>query len=197
MKYVNIDYFIANPSYYWNFFRDIRYPILKKANPNAAHYALVELEKKGKLSQVITQNIDGLHQIAGQSKVIELHGNTRRIICLDCDEMYSMEEIFSQLENEFPPKCSNCQGLLKPDTVFFGEPLLTKVIQEAIHAAQNCDIFFVVGSSLVVSPSVQIPQIAKESGAKLVIINIDSTPLDNLADIVIHEKASKVLTKLV
>ena len=197
MKYANIDYFITNPSYYWNFFKEIRYPTIKKASPNAAHYALVELEKKGKLYQVITQNIDGLHQIAGQKKVIELHGNTRRIICLDCNKMYSMEETYKLLEKRVPPRCSICQGLLKPDTVFFGEPLSQKVIQEATYAAQNCDIFFAIGSSLVVTPAAEIPREAKENGAKLVIINIDSTPLDNIADIVIHEKASMVLSKLI
>lgn len=175
----------------------MRYPIIKQARPNAAHYALVELEKRGKLCQVITQNIDGLHQIAGQSNVIELHGNTRHIVCMECNEVFSMEEVYKRLEREFPPDCSCCGGFLKPDTVFFGEPLPQKALSEAMHAAQNCDLFLVVGSSLVVSPAAQIPRIAKENGASLVIVNIDTTPLDDMADLVIHEKASQVLSMII
>ncbi|UCD14467.1 MAG: NAD-dependent deacylase [Thermoplasmatales archaeon] len=197
MKYANIHFFLEDPTYYWSFFRDVRYPIIKKAKPNPAHYALVELEKQGKLSQVITQNIDGLHQIAGQSNVIELHGNTRQIVCMECKWLFSMETVYKRLEQEFPPNCPRCKGLLKPDTVFFGESLPQKALNEAMHAAQNCDLFLVVGSSLVVSPAAQLPRIAKENGASLVIVNIDITPLDGIAELVIHEQASQVLSVII
>jgi len=195
-KYADINYFLQDPSYYWSFFRDERYPVLKKAQPNDGHHALVELEKRGKLYRVITQNIDGLHQMAGQSDVIELHGNTRKILCMSCDKTYSMDDAYKRLEKEFPPRCS-CGGVLKPGTVLFGEPLPQHALDMATLAARNCDMFLVLGSSLVVYPAAQIPRIAKRNGAVLVIVNIDLTPLDEMADLVIHESASKVLSKLI
>jgi len=196
-KYANFHYFLKNPSYYWNFFREVRYPVIKQARPNAAHYALVKMEREGKLNHVITQNIDGLHQKAGQLNVIELHGNTREIVCMDCSEIFSIEEVYKLLDREFPPKCSNCRGLLRPNTVLFGESLPQKQLNEAMHLAQNCDLFFVLGSSLVVSPAAQIPKIAKDRGAALVIINLDKTPLDDIGDLVIHDKVSNVLSKII
>lgn len=191
-KYANIQYFLEDPSYYWNFFRDVRYPSIKKAKPNAAHHALVELEKRGILIMVITQNIDGLHRAAGQTKVCELHGNTRQILCLSCSRKYTMEEAYSQLETELPPRCS-CGGILRPDVVFFGEALPQEELDKAYAASQACDTFVVIGSSLVVYPAAQIPVTAKESGAALIIINIDETPLDYQADLIIREKAAEVL----
>jgi NAD-dependent deacetylase len=193
-KYANYDYFITDPSYYWQFFRDVRYPSLEHARPNTAHYALVELEKRSALRQVITQNIDGLHQMAGQSNVCELHGNTRQIACMECRKIFSMDEVFQQLAKELPPHCT-CGGLLKPNVVFFGESLPQEALNKAWQAARACDTFLVVGSSLQVYPAAQIPVTAKENGALLVIINIDSTPLDHIADLVIHERASAVLTE--
>ena len=196
-KYANFHYFLKNPSYYWNFFREVRYPVIKQARPNAAHYALVKMEREDKLNHVITQNIDGLHQKAGQLNVIELHGNTREILCMDCSKIFSIEEVYKLLDQEFPPKCSNCRGILRPNTVLFGESLPQKLLNEAMHLAQNCDLFFVLGSSLVVSPAAQIPKIAKDRGTTLVIINLDKTPLDDIADLVIHDKVSNVLSKII
>lgn len=193
-KYADINYFMQDPSYYWSFFKEARYPILKDAQPNAAHFALAELEKQGKLILSITQNIDGLLQIAGQEKVCELHGNTRNIKCLDCNNKYPMEEIYKLLDEKLPPDCPDCNGLLKPDVVLFGEQLPQEELNRAWQAAQACDTFLVVGSSLVVHPAAQIPVIAKNSGAALVIVNIDPTPLDREADLVINEKASEVLS---
>jgi len=193
--YANIDIFLQDSTYYWNFFRDERYPVLQKAKPNKAHYALVELEKQGKIYRVITQNIDGLHQQAGSSNVIELHGTSRTVSCLRCGKKYSIDEAYKILEKELPPPCS-CGGRLKPDTVLFGEPLPQQALCEAEIAARNCDLFLVLGSSLVVYPAAALPEIAKKADAQLGIINIDPTPLDDIADIVIHESASKVLSKV-
>ena len=195
-KYADINYFLKDPSYYWSFIRDERYPTLKKVKPNDGHYALVELEKRGKLYRVITQNIDGLHQIAGSSDVIELHGNTRKILCMSCDKTYSMDEVYKHLEKELPPRCS-CGGVLKPGTVLFGEPLPEHALDMAMLAAKNCDMFLVLGSSLVVYPAASMPRIAKKNDAVLVIVNIDPTPLDDMADLVINESASKILSKLI
>ena len=194
--YADINYFMQDSSYYWNFFKDERYPVIKKAKPNDGHYALVELEKRGKLYRVITQNIDGLHQMAGSSDVIELHGNTRKIFCMSCDKTYSIDETYNLLKKELPPRCS-CGGLLKPGTVLFGEPLPEVALDMANLAARNCDMFLVLGSSLVVYPAAAFPEIAKKSGAILVIVNIDPTPLDDLADIVINNSTSKVLSKII
>jgi len=168
--------------------------MMKDAKPNSAHFVLVKLEKDKKLNHVITQNIDGLHKMAGQLNVIELHGNTREIICIKCNKKISIEEAYKLLKSEFPPRCKYCNGSLRPNTIFFGESLSNKKLENAINLSKNCDLFLVLGSSLVVYPASYLPQIAKETGAKLVIINIDSTPLDEIADIVIHDKVSKVLT---
>jgi len=194
--YADINFFLQDSTYYWNYFKDERFPIIKKAKPNNVHYALVDLEKQGKIYRVITQNIDGLHQIAGQSDVIELHGNTRKITCLSCKKTYSMDEIYKKLSTELPPRCI-CGGKLKTNTVLFGEPLPQSAIEQASIAAKNCDMFLVLGSSLVVYPAAGLPEIAKQNHAKLVIINIDQTPLDDIADIVIHDKASNALLKII
>ena len=194
--YADINYFIKDPSYYWNFFKDERYPVIKKAKPNDGHFALVELEKCGKIYRIITQNIDGLHQMAGSSDVIELHGNTRKIFCMICNKTYSMDDVYKLLRKELPPRCS-CGGPLKPGTVLFGEPLPQVAFDMANLAARNCDMFLVLGSSLVVYPAAALPEIAKSIGAILVIVNIDPTPLDNIADIVINENVSKVLSKII
>jgi len=193
--YANINVFIQDSSYYWNYFKDERYPTIKNAKPNIAHKKIVELEKKGKIYRVITQNIDGLHQQAGSSHVIELHGNTRQINCLKCKKQYSMDEIFEKLKKELPPLCS-CGGRLKTNTVLFGESLPISALDEAETASKNCDLFLVLGSSLVVYPAANLPIIAKKNKSKLVIINIDPTPFDDIADIVINKSASEVLSKI-
>ena len=193
--YADINFFIQDPTYYWKFFKDERYPVIKKAKPNDGHYALVELQKRGKIYKVITQNIDGLHQVAGQSEVIELHGNTRVINCLNCEKTYTLDETYKLLQKKLPPRCS-CGGVLKTGTVLFGEPLPQNAIDNAMIASKNCDLFIVLGSSLVVYPAASFPRIAKKYGAKLVIINIDPTPLDNIADIVINDNATKILNKI-
>jgi NAD-dependent deacetylase len=195
-KYANIDYFMHDPSYYWRFFRDVRYPILQKAKPNQGHLALVKMESQGKCRSVITQNIDGLHVAAGQQRVIELHGNTRRFYCLNCSISLSLNEAHELVNRELPPKCS-CGGLIRPDVVFFGESLPGEALEEASQAALECDVFLVIGSSLVVQPAAQLPILAKQRGAQLIIINIGETPLDDLADFVFDESAAVILSELV
>jgi NAD-dependent deacetylase len=195
-KYANITYFMHDPSYYWRFFRDVRYPILKKAKPNDGHVALAKMESRGKCRAVITQNIDGLHHEAGQKKVIELHGNTRRFYCMKCSFQMTMSEVYRLLSQELPPRC-DCGGLVRPDVVFFGESLPEESLEEASRAALECDVFIVVGSSLVVQPAAQLPVLAKRSGARVIIINIGDTPLDDLADFVFDERSSVILSQLV
>ena len=195
--YASITYFLQDPSYYWNFFREVRYPMLKKVKPNKAHLALAELETAGNLKTVITQNIDGLHQEAGSSSVVELHGTTRVIYCLNCSQEYSMDEAFLMLETQIPPLCSECNGKLRPAVVFFGESLNPQVLRLAFEEAENCDFLLAVGSSLVVHPAADIPRIAKQRGAALAIINKQKTPLDTIADYVINDEAGKILPRIV
>lgn len=192
-KFADIDYFLKEPAYYWNFFKDIRYPLIASAEPNTAHATLADLEKQGLLKCLITQNIDGLHQLGGSQNVLELHGNTRRIKCLTCRLEYSMDEVFGILAEQLPPVCPACRGPLKPDVVFFGESLSRDVLDRAVKASRDCDLFLVIGSSLVVQPAASLPTIAKQNGAVVIIINKDPTPLDGMADMVLHTGASTAL----
>ena len=183
---------------YWQMSREF-YEFLKKAEPNAAHRAVVELETMNKLDCVITQNIDSLHQKAGSSseKVIELHGTAMSVSCLDCCQKYSRDEIQSWLlRNVLVPRCSACGGILKPDTISFGQPMPPKETEESFRRARTCDLFTVIGSSLVVQPAASIPLVAKENGAKLVIINHDSTAHDIFADVVIQGSAGEVMANI-
>ncbi len=195
-KYANVNYFFRDPSYYWSFFRDVRYGVLRDARPNEGHRALARLEQKGVLKAVITQNIDGLHQEAGSENVFELHGNTRRIVCLNCGAGYGIDEVRRQIETELPPSCKSCGGMLKPDVVMFGEALPEDTVELAAQEAGSCDLMVSVGSSLVVQPAASMPVIAKRAGAALVIVNRDPTPLDSMADLVIRQSASEVLSAL-
>ncbi|MFC2157232.1 NAD-dependent deacetylase, partial [Acidobacteriota bacterium] len=161
-----------------------------------AHLALAEMEKEGRSITLVTQNIDGLHQEAGSSSVIELHGTTRRFHCMDCSKGYSMDLAFQMSEETNPPVCSECEGILRPDVIFFGESLDPHILQQAYQAGDSCDFLLVVGSSLVVYPAADIPIRAKQGGAVLTIVNKEDTPLDYLADFLIHEEAGSILPKL-
>ncbi len=169
------------------------------ARPNAAHYALAELERMGKLDCVITQNVDGLHEEAGNSpeRVFHLHGTMREAKCLRCGKGYPMEEVRRWvLSGTEIPECRDCGGILKPNAVFFGEALPEWELSESQRRARECDLCIVIGSSLVVYPAALIPQYAVQSGAKLVIINRDRTSLDPDAEVRISESAGKTMSRL-
>ncbi len=170
-----------------------------KAKPNPAHYAIAELDKLGKLDCVVTQNVDNLHQKAGvpDDKVFELHGNMQWAICLSCGRRYSFEQVKTRLdEGEETPDCEACHGILKPGVVFFGESLPEKVLKEATHRSHNCDLFIVIGSTLVVYPAAYMPVYAVDSGAKLVIINLSSTPMDEQATVLLRAKAGDIMSEV-
>jgi NAD-dependent deacetylase len=171
--------------------------MISGAKPNPGHQALAELEKAGNLATVITQNIDELHQQAGSQSVIELHGTTKSYYCLSCSKRFDFDTVYAMAEKANPPPCSDCQGMIRPDVVFFGESLKTDVLRSAFEKAQQCDFILAVGSSLVVYPAADIPVQAKRAGAKLVIINKDPTPLDSAADYVLREASGEVLPKVV
>jgi NAD-dependent deacetylase len=172
---------------------------LNGAQPNQAHYAVAELERLGKLACVITQNIDNLHQKAGNSpdKVFELHGNMQWVRCMGCDNRFPIEDVLPRLEKEEVPDCHLCGGILKPDAVLFGEALPQKTLNEAIHHSRHCDLFIVIGSTLIVYPAAYMPMYAVESGANLVIINLSSTPMDSKAAVHISSKAGEAMAKIV
>ncbi|MEW6034194.1 MAG: NAD-dependent deacylase [Chloroflexota bacterium] len=170
-----------------------------RAQPNAAHYAIAELERMGKLTCVITQNVDNLHQIAGSSpdRVFELHGNMQWARCLDCEKRYPMEEIAEKARaGPEAPLCTVCGGMLKPDAVFFGETLPSEALMKATSYSRNCDVFIVIGSTLVVYPAALMPQYAREAGAKLVIVNLSSTPMDHQASVLLRSKAGESMSRI-
>lgn len=178
----------------WQFFRAIPWTTVE---PNRAHYALAELEKMGKLDCVITQNIDGLHQMAGNSpdRVIELHGTTRFVTCLECSKRWTREEIEQWLDEGVEiPMCDSCGGIMKSATISFGQAMPIEEMMESERRSRQSDLCIVIGSSLVVYPAASMPIYAVQSGAKLVIINRDPTPFDEMAIVVINESAGDVMT---
>ena len=171
-----------------------------QAKPNKAHYAIFELERMGKLSCVVTQNIDNLHQMAGNhpTRVYELHGTMKYVICMDCGERYAAEKVLAGHDfDSDPPVCRNCRGILKPDVILFGEALPQYVFEDAVYHAEKCNLMMVIGSSLVVYPAAQVPFKAKKAGAKYVIINREATPYDYMADVVINASAGEVMERII
>lgn len=167
------------------------------ASPNAGHRVLADWERRGLVAAVITQNIDGLHQLAGSERVLELHGTAREIGCLRCEARFSPEPIIAEFESSGePPLCPKCGGLLKHATVSFGQNLPQDVLAEALDLARSASFFLTLGSSLVVEPAASLPRIAHHAGAKLVIINRDPTPQDDSADAVIHGSIGEALTAI-
>jgi NAD-dependent deacetylase len=197
VKVASIAYFMADPSAYWKVSKD-RGRIALAARPNAGHHALAALEAGGHLVAIATQNTDGLHQESGSRHVIELHGSSRTVQCLDCGSRETRSEVQARLEVEMPPRCRICGGtFLKPTVVLFGEPLPQPAIQEAFALARQADVMLVVGSSLVVYPAAEIPVLAVRSGAQLIVINAEPTPLDELADVVVRGKSGEILPEIV
>lgn len=184
---------------YWQMATEMYAP-MKKAKPSPGHLAIAELERLGKLDCVVTQNVDGLHLKAGNSpeRVIELHGTAMSVICLHCKRRYDRDEIQERLRSGLrAPTCDDCGGPLKPATVSFGQAMPEKETAEAFLRASLSDLLIVIGSSLVVQPAASIPVVAKENGAKLVIINRDPTACDALADVIIRGQAGPSMAALV
>lgn len=194
--YASFKNFKQNPSDFWEMMEECKAAILP-SKPNPGHVALAELEKLGKLKCVITQNIDGLHQEAGNSVVYELHGNCKTAVCMDCSKKYSLEELDELLKVSKPPLCTSCSGNhVKSDVILFGEALPTGVIESAIQAVQNSDLLIVIGSSLQVSPANLLPNIAKSSGAKILLLNMSDTPIDHVANVVVRTPVGECLPRI-
>lgn len=168
-----------------------------RAKANSGHKALTRLQKLGKLNGIITQNIDGLHQKAHSKNIIEMHGNVNEGICMECGSIYPITTMVNQVLKGGSPSCEKCKGLLKPNSVFFGEPLNPDNLEAADKLISNCDFLMMLGSSLVVYPVAFYPQKALMSGAKLGMINIQETDQDENATVVIHGKIGDVLPQIV
>jgi NAD-dependent deacetylase len=172
---------------------------LLRAEPNPAHMAVAELCHGNLVDAVITQNVDGLHQASGISpeKIIELHGNTRRIRCMHCRKLTPTEAVWKRLaEGDTAPECA-CGGYLKPDTVSFGQSMPTAEVEKATRLSRTCDFFMVVGSTLLVQPAAHMPFYARNNGAWLAVVNLSETPCDDMCDVLIREAAGTVLPAIV
>jgi NAD-dependent deacetylase len=180
---------------YWQMSTEF-YQTMKDALPNRAHYAIKLLEDMGKLLSIVTQNIDWLHHKAGNSpdKIIEIHGTAFSVSCLNCGKKYTRDEIQQRIQSgEKVPYCDDCMGILKPDTISFGQAMPEEKMAQAIRHARECDLCIVLGSSLVVYPAASVPLTAAQNGAKLIIINRDETPFDSMAHLLSHESVPQVL----
>ena len=198
-KLSNIHYYMADPEVRKAAWKARMDHAAWNAKPNPGHLALAALEKRGKLHALITQNIDELHQIAGNSagKVIEVHGTMRKVVCMSCGMTAQMQKALDRVRaGEADPPCRDCGGILKSATISFGQALVPEVIDAAMRAAAEADLFLSVGTSLQVYPVAGVVPLARGAGAKIVIVNAEATPFDDIADAVFRESISRVLPEL-
>lgn len=185
------DFFMKQTEEFYRFYKEKM--IYMEARPNPAHIALVKLEKLDKLKAIITQNIDGLHQMAGSNNVLELHGSINRNYCMDCGESYSLEYIIGT--ETIIPVCEKCGGIIKPDVVLYGEQLNNRTIQEAVEFISKAEVLIIGGTSLAVYPAAGL--VDYYLGNKLVLLNKSVTSSDKKANLVIHDSIGEVLEKVV
>ncbi len=186
----DIDRFKSDPEGTWKMIRDIFYALLENIEPNPAHYALAELG-----CPVITQNIDGLHQRAGSKEVVEFHGTAETLTCMGCGKKYRFD---SALLDKVPPRCEACSGILKPDFVFFKEPIPAEAYSRSVELAESCDLMLVIGTTGEIMPASYIPYIAKRSGARIVEINTQASNFtDEITDLFLKGRAEEILPLLV
>jgi NAD-dependent deacetylase len=184
--------FARDPKLIWDWYA-WRREAVKGVRPNPGHYALAEMEKRLPGFTLITQNVDGLHRMAGNQNVLELHGNIQRVRCADCD---TVAETWEE-ELESVPRCQICGGLLRPDVVWFGEALPRDQLEAAVNAARSCEVFFSIGTSGVVQPAASLAFAAHNHAAVVVEVNAEPTPLTPKADFALHGKSGEILPQLV
>ena len=192
--FLDINFFQKNPLQSWKLIKEIFYDFFGKAKPNAAHFALAEMEKMGYTKAIITQNIDNLHKHAGSKKVYEFHGNSRDLICINCGKMQPAQETdFSKL----PPKCDKCGNILKPDFVFFGEPIPEPARTNSFTETEIADVFILIGTTGEIMPASIIPIEAKRNNVKIIEVNIQSSNYTNtITDVFLKGKSTEILEKL-
>ncbi len=174
--------------------------VMRRATPNAGHRALARLVEQGKMTAIVTQNVDGLHQASGvpDDRIIELHGNSTYAACLDCGERHELEWVRGIFEkDETLPECTKCAGIIKTATISFGQAMPEIAMERAQEETLGCDLFIVLGSSLVVYPAAAFPIMARRNGARLVIINREPTDQDSDADLVIHDEIGPTMSRAV
>lgn len=194
MEYAHIDAFMKNPEKVWRVLLKEMKEIIDRAAPNEGHRGLSELEDMEKAVTIITQNVDGLHQAAGSSDVIEFHGNFAWYRCLECGRCYSINEI--NLER-LPPRCT-CGGIFRPECVFFGEMIPSSILLRSHQIVSRCELMIVVGTSASVQPAAWMPVIAKDAGTKIIEINPESTPLtENISNYLIEGNAGPIIQKII
>ena len=192
-EYADISSFRRDPAKVWTMFKEFR-EVMDQARPNAGHLGLAQLEEMGYLRAIITQNVDGLHQEAGNKEVVEFHGNNRWLVCQSCRQRFASRTV--SLET-LPPLC-HCQGVLKPDAVFFGEPIPLEALYRAREEAFTCKVMLVIGTSAVVYPAADMPHLAKASRARIIEINPEETSLTHqISDCFVPGTAGQVLPLLV
>ncbi|MFJ8184948.1 SIR2 family NAD-dependent protein deacylase [Streptomyces sp. NPDC096105] len=198
-KLVTYAYYMGDPEIRRRSWRMRQETFAALPEPNAAHRAVAELARSGVAVRVITQNVDGLHQLGGMPdrKVLELHGTARSVVCTTCRARMPMEDALARLPaGEDDPPCTDCGGILKPATVMFGEALDPAVLGEAVAIAKACTLFLAVGTSLQVHPAAGLAQVAVDHGARLIVVNAEPTPYDALADEVVREPIGTSLPAL-
>ncbi len=199
-KTSNLQYYLADPEVRKAAWRNRLASPIWEAAPNEGHLALVELERKGKLDTLVTQNVDGLHHKAGNdpSRIIEIHGNAHGVLCWSCGDRAPMTKVLERVRaGEDDPACRTCGGILKSTTISFGQSLVAEDLLRAERAAQGADLVVAIGSTLTVYPAAGVVPIALHHGASLVIVNADPTPFDADADVVLRAPISEVLPEIV
>jgi NAD-dependent deacetylase len=198
-KLSNIHYYVADPEIRRKSWQSRLAHPAWTAKPNAGHAAIVELERRGKLHALITQNIDGLHQAAGNSpaRVVEVHGTVHGVVCLSCGLKGAMQEALERVRAGEPdPACRECGGILKSDTISFGQALVPAMIDRAMKVSAEADLFISVGTSLQVFPVAGAVPVAKRAGARVVIVNAEPTPFDRIADALLREAIGESLPRI-
>jgi NAD-dependent deacetylase len=196
MEVAHIDVFTRDPERFWSYYRP-RFEALGDKEPNRAHAALAELERRGLIEGVITQNIDRLHRSAGSENVIEVHGSIETSSCLTCAASFELEEMDDLFDGRGVAVCSVCRGAVKPDVVLFGELLPESAIARATELAERADLILCVGSSLAVHPVAGLPQVTLERGGKLAIVTKGATPYDAAAELKLEGEVDEELDALV
>ena len=192
---LDINYFFTNTNEAWKVIRELFYDFFGKAQPNIAHIGLAQLENKGIIKAIITQNIDNLHQEAGSKTVYEFHGTAKTMVCTKCTEKYHSKDIDLKI---LPPKCKKCKGILKPDFIFFGEGIPEEANRLSFQAAEQADIFLVIGTTGEVMPASMLPSTAKKNGAKIIEINTEPSQFTRqITDIYLEGKAGEITPRLV
>ena len=199
-KTATLQHYVADPDVRRTAWRNRLTHPARQAQPNAGHLALVTLERRGKLLALLTQNVDGLHLLAGTSPdlLVEVHGNIREVQCLQCGEHAPMERALDRVRaGEEDPPCRTCGGILKSATISFGQSLVAEDLDRADAVARSCDLLLAVGTTLAVYPIANVVPVAKSTGARVVIVNAEPTDMDHLADAVLRESISDVLPMIV